>query len=110
MGERRAAYGFDGETWRKETEGVLASEAYVVNSIGTHKEGTWKTKAWMGDNIKIDLKEIIWGVDWIDLLLDRTGMDWIDLLLDRTGVFSLYIIVFKSFYLYIMKISHSYPV
>jgi len=27
----------------------------------------------MGDNIKIDLKEIIWGVDWIDLLQDRTG-------------------------------------
>jgi len=25
----------------------------------------------MGDNIKIDLKEIIWGVDWIDLLQDR---------------------------------------
>jgi|TergutCu122P1_1016479.scaffolds.fasta_scaffold944636_1 hypothetical protein len=25
----------------------------------------------MGDNIKIDLEEIIWGVDWIDLLQDR---------------------------------------
>jgi len=25
----------------------------------------------MGDNIKIDLKEISWGVDWIDLLLDN---------------------------------------
>jgi len=24
----------------------------------------------MGDNIKTDLKEISWGVDWIDLLLD----------------------------------------
>jgi len=27
----------------------------------------------MGDDIKIDLKEIGWGVDWIYLLLDRTG-------------------------------------
>jgi len=25
----------------------------------------------MGDNIKIDLEEIIWGVDWTDLLQDR---------------------------------------
>jgi len=40
----------------------------------------------MGDNIKIDLKEISWGVDWIDLLLDWTGMAWIDLLQGRRGV------------------------
>jgi hypothetical protein len=25
----------------------------------------------MGDNIKIDLKEISWGVNWIGLLQDR---------------------------------------
>jgi hypothetical protein len=25
----------------------------------------------MGDDIKIDLKEINWSVDWIDLLQDR---------------------------------------
>ena len=43
----------------------------LLTSIGTHKEATWKTEAQMGDNIKIDLKEIIWGVDWIDLLQDR---------------------------------------
>jgi len=45
MGERRGADDVDGETWNKETEGVLASSAYVVNSIGTYKEATWKTKA-----------------------------------------------------------------
>ena len=43
----------------------------LLTSIGTHKEATWKTEAQMGDNIKIDLEEIIWGVDWTDLLQDR---------------------------------------
>lgn len=43
----------------------------LLTTIGTHKEATWKTKAWMRDNIKIDLKEISWGVDWIDQLQDR---------------------------------------
>ena len=44
VGERRGAYGLDGETWTKETEGVLASQAYVVNSIGTHKEATFEDR------------------------------------------------------------------
>jgi len=70
MGERRGANGVDG---KHEEKRLMASEAYVVNSIGTRKEATWKTKAWRGNNIKIDLKEIGWGVDWIDLLQDRTG-------------------------------------
>ena len=43
----------------------------LLTSIGTHKETIWKTKAQMGDNIKIGLKVISWGVDWIDLLQDR---------------------------------------
>jgi hypothetical protein len=25
----------------------------------------------MGDNIKIDIQEMVWGMDWIDLAQDR---------------------------------------
>jgi len=40
----------------------------------------------MGDNIKIGLKEISWGVDWIDLLQDRNRC-----LADVNTVINLYV-------------------
>ena len=43
-GEERCLWSWWGNM-KKETLGVLASQAYVVNSIGTHKEATWKTEA-----------------------------------------------------------------
>jgi hypothetical protein len=58
MGEqRKSVQGFGGKTRRKETTG--------------------KTEAWMGDGIRMGLREIVWGyVEWIQLAKDRDR--WLD--------------------------------
>jgi hypothetical protein len=36
------------------------------------ERATWKNKAQMGDNIKIDFQGVVWGgMEWIDLAQDR---------------------------------------
>ena len=35
------------------------------------KATTWKTQAKWEDNIKTDLQEVEWGMDWIDLAYNR---------------------------------------
>jgi hypothetical protein len=43
-----------------------------IGGKARRKETTRKTKTWVGDNIKMDLREIGWdGVDWIGLAHDR---------------------------------------